>query len=76
MKNKVKTNKGFAKRLKLSKPKNGKPILKKQSKGRGTKHLRTKQRNSKKRRIKVPSKLAQIGLIKKHIPMLKQKKSK
>lgn len=48
----MKMHKGIKKRFKLAKSKRGKMKLKRQSKGRGSKHLKSKQSNSRKRRIK------------------------
>jgi ribosomal protein L35 len=49
---KQKTHKGIAKRFKKSHPKKGMGKLTRQSKGRGSKHLKTKQSNPRKRRIR------------------------
>lgn len=48
----MKTHKGIAKRFKKSNPKKGTAKLVRQSKGRGSKHLKTKQSNPRKRRIR------------------------
>jgi ribosomal protein L35 len=48
----MKTNKGIFKRFKITKPKKGTPKLVHQSKGRGSRHLKTKQTNKRKRRIR------------------------
>lgn len=47
----MKTHQGLKKRFKLSKPKKGTALIKRQSKGRGSKHLKTKKSNPRKRRI-------------------------
>jgi len=49
----MKTHQGIKKRFKLSKPKKGVAVIKRQSKGRGSKHLKTKKANPRKRRINV-----------------------
>lgn len=48
----MKTHQGIRKRIKKSKTKKGKIRIKRQSKGRGSKHLKSKQSNARKRRIK------------------------
>lgn len=49
---KMRSHKGISKRFKKSNPKKGKIKLLRQSKGRGSKHLKTKQTNARKRRIR------------------------
>ena len=51
---KFKTHKGISKRFRTTNPKSGKGKLVHQSKGRGTKHLKTKQSNAQRRRIRQP----------------------
>jgi len=49
---KRKTHKGIAKRFKKTKSKRGGTKFMRQSKGRGSRHLKTKQTNKRKRRIR------------------------
>jgi len=48
----MKTHKGIKKRIRASKPKRSNFRIKRQSKGRGSKHLKSKQSNARRRRIK------------------------
>jgi ribosomal protein L35 len=54
----MKTHQGLKKRFNKSKPKNGKMKIKRQSKGRGSKHLKTKQSGERRRRIRQTKKAA------------------
>jgi hypothetical protein len=47
----MKIHQGINKRLKISNPKKGKPKITHQSQGRGSKHLKTKQSNERRRRV-------------------------
>lgn len=50
----MKTHQGIKKRFKITKPRKGKAKAIRQSKGRGSKHLKTKKSNPRKRRINTP----------------------
>jgi hypothetical protein len=48
----MKIHQGVKKRLQMSNPKKGKPKITHQSQGMGTKHLKTKQSNERRRRVR------------------------
>ena len=68
----MKTHKGLAKRFKLSKPKKGRPKIMRQRKGMGSKHLKSKKSNPRKRRIRQTTSYKYSKSVKKAIQQLKQ----
>jgi len=67
--NKLKQHKGIVKRFKISNPKKGSGKLKKQSIGTGCKHLKTKQSNPRKRRIRKPRNITAVTSLKKSLKL-------
>ncbi|MBU0975386.1 MAG: 50S ribosomal protein L35 [Patescibacteria group bacterium] len=55
----MKTHQGLKKRFRKTRPKKGEAKFAHQSKGRGSRHLKTKQSNKRKRRIRTIKKISQ-----------------
>ncbi|MDD3647104.1 MAG: 50S ribosomal protein L35 [Candidatus Dojkabacteria bacterium] len=67
----MKTHQGLKKRFRKTKPKSGKVKLVHQSKGRGSRHLKTKQTNKRKRRIRTTKKIKQNKSLKRAVAKFK-----